>query len=132
MFYYFSRYPFDTQNCNISFTVAGSVKKLIDLREGRLDYLGPVDLTQYFVKLIAMNEISSVNEVIVTVVLGRKVLNEVLLTYVPTVMIMGIVYLTSFFKTAYFEAILTVNLTCKLEKYICPILYILFLCVILI
>ena len=81
----------------------------MDLQRGKFEYLGPTDLTQYFVKSTTMKRENNV--VSMTIVLGRKILNEVLLTYIPTTLIIGIVYLTAFFKPAYFEAILTVNLT---------------------
>ena len=67
------------------------------------------------------------NKVEVTLVLGRKVINEILLfifkrislmtfllTYTPTTLLVSIVYLTSYFKPFYFEATLTVNLTGKI------------------
>ena len=47
----------------------------------------------------------------VEIVLGRKIVNEILLTYLPTILILLIVYLTSYFKPFYFEATVTVNLT---------------------
>ena len=108
-----ARYPFDSQPCFSVFTVASSVRSLVDLQMGEFAYLGPADLTQYFVKDLAMTRNVETNEVTVKIILGRKILHEVLLTYVPTSLIIGIVYLTSYFKAAYFEAILTVNLTGK-------------------
>ena len=51
----------------------------------------------------------------INIVLGRKIMNEVLLTYLPTMLIIIIVYVTSFFKAFYFEATVTVNLTGKMK-----------------
>ena len=44
----------------------------------------------------------------------RRLTNEVLTTYLPTILLLGITYCTTFFKAFYFEAALTVNLTVML------------------
>ena len=46
--------------------------------------------------------------------LKRKVQTEMLTTYLPTLLLLVITYATTFFKPAYFEASLTVNLTIML------------------
>lgn len=48
------------------------------------------------------------------IVLKRRLMNELLTTYLPTVLILIIVYITNFFKTFFFEAVVTVNLTALL------------------
>ena len=48
------------------------------------------------------------------IVLKRRLMNEILTTYLPTVLILIIVYITNFFKTFFFEAVVTVNLTALL------------------
>ena len=45
------------------------------------------------------------------IVMNRRIINEILTTYLPTVFILGIVYATNFFKPFFFEAVVTVNLT---------------------
>ena len=75
---------------------------------------GPRDLTQYVVSDVyyeKQSENSTVSKIQVNVILGRKILNQILLTYLPTSLIVVIVFLTAFFKPFFFEAILTVNLT---------------------
>ena len=49
-----------------------------------------------------------------TVVLKRRILNELLTTYLPSFLILSIVYATNFFKDFFFEAVVTVNLTSQL------------------
>ena len=44
----------------------------------------------------------------------RRIVNELLTTYLPTVFILCIVYATNFFKPFFFEAVVTVNLTSQL------------------
>ena len=52
--------------------------------------------------------------IVLTVVLRRRIVNELLTTYLPSILIMVIVYSTNFFKEFFFEAIVTVNLTSQL------------------
>ena len=52
--------------------------------------------------------------IIMTVVLKRRILNELLTTYLPSLLILTIVYTTNFFKDFFFEAVVTVNLTSQL------------------
>ena len=46
--------------------------------------------------------------------LKRRVENELLTTYLPTLLILTIVYATNFFKPFFFEAVISVNLTALL------------------
>ena len=70
---------------------------------------GPVELMQYTVKGWSIEE--SPTGVVVTLVLGRKILNELLTTYLPTSLLIVIVHSTNYYKDFFFEAIVTVNLT---------------------
>ncbi|XP_023332771.1 glutamate-gated chloride channel subunit beta [Eurytemora carolleeae] len=45
------------------------------------------------------------------IVLKRRIMNEILTTYLPSVLILIIVYVTNYFKPFFFEAVVTVNLT---------------------
>ena len=49
-----------------------------------------------------------------TIILKRKIMNEMMTTYLPSVLLMLITYATTFFKPYFFEAALTVNLTTML------------------
>ena len=70
---------------------------------------GPVELMQYTVKGWTIEETPT--GVVVTLVLGRKILNELLTTYLPTSLLIIIVHSTNYYKDFFFEAIVTVNLT---------------------
>ena len=48
------------------------------------------------------------------IILKRRIINEILTTYLPTLLILIIVYATNFFKPFFFEAVVTVNLTALL------------------
>merc|ERR1712050_267971 len=45
------------------------------------------------------------------IVLKRRINNAILTIYLPTFLILAIVYTTNFFKDFFFEAVVTVNLT---------------------
>ncbi len=85
-----------------------------------LDYLGPLDLTQYFVRTWSMKEYkmqlsgTSSRVVRVNVTLGRRLLSVILTTYLPTILICAVSFSTNFFQHQYFEAIVAVNLTSML------------------
>ena len=78
---------------------------------------GPVELMQYTVKDWIIEETST--GVVVTLVLGRKILNELLTTYLPTSLLIIIVHSTNYYKDFFFEAIVTVNLTGDTSIYSC-------------
>ena len=48
------------------------------------------------------------------IIMKRRIINEMLTTYLPTLLILMIVYVTSFYKHFFLEAIVTVNLTALL------------------
>merc|ERR1719210_1158677 len=54
------------------------------------------------------------NRVEMLVVFRRKISNEMMTTYFPSVLLMLITYATTFFKPFFFEAALSVNLTTML------------------
>lgn len=45
------------------------------------------------------------------IILKRRITDELLTTYLPTILILTIVYTTNYFKAFFFEAVVTVNLT---------------------
>ena len=70
------------------------------------------DLTMFTITdLILVKRREQVHMVIL---LKRKIQMEILTTYLPTLLLLIITYATTFFKSVYFEASLTVNLTIML------------------
>ena len=57
------------------------------------------------------NETDPAEGIWMTVVLKRKVLSEMLSTFLPSLLLLMITFATTFFKPFFFEAALTVNLT---------------------
>ena len=98
-----------------------------------IDMLGETVLTQYIVTAwtldyqnfskqctgcLSLQSIPTAGDpnsgIVMTVVLKRRILNELLTTYLPSLLILTIVYATNFFKDFFFEAVVTVNLTSQL------------------
>ena len=73
-----------------------------------------VDMTLFIIKkwsLVADEENGGIK---MTIVLKRKIMNEMMTTYLPSVLLILITYATTFFKPYFFEAALSVNLTTML------------------
>ena len=72
------------------------------------------ELTQYDITdeyLVWRDDEDPTAGVMMVVHLKRRIMNELLTTYLPSILLMLITYATTFFKSIYFEAALTVNLT---------------------
>ena len=70
---------------------------------------GETELMQYTVKDLMIKETPT--GIDVTLVFGRKILNELLTTFLPTSLLVIIVHSTNYYKDFFFEAVVTVNLT---------------------
>ena len=105
-------YPFDSQTCSLDFKLHVTATAFVRLDTGFLDYSGPVDLTQYFVRTTAMEHYEK--GVRVKIVFGRRLLSNILTVYVPTILLNVMGHVTVYFKPFFFEAIITVNLTVML------------------
>ena len=75
---------------------------------------GETELTQYTIKGWGIEQTPT--GITVTLVLGRKILNELLTTFLPTSLLVIIVHSTNYYKDFFFEAVVTVNLTGKKTK----------------
>ena len=73
-----------------------------------------LDLTLFSVQFWSLKANEETGGVKMTIVLKRKIMNEMMTTYLPTVLLMCVTYATAFFKPYYFEAALSVNLTTML------------------
>ena len=109
-------YPFDSQTCHLDFVLDASAAAFVKLVNGTLEYWGPVELAQYFVRNTLMQEFVYRDRtgVRVLVVFGRRLLSNILTVYVPTVLLNTMGHITVYFKPFFFEAIITVNLTVML------------------
>ena len=106
-------YPFDAQTCFMVMKLGGGSEELLSLIPGLLKYLGPEELTQYYVKKYTIGETTLENAIglSVSITFGRRLLGTILTVYLPTVLLNVIGHATNFFKPFFFEAVVTVNLT---------------------
>ena len=68
--YQLAWYPFDTQTCRMILEADGN-SEFVDLNVGAIEYSGPMDLTQYFVKSTSMIKADN-GTLDVVMVLGRR------------------------------------------------------------
>ena len=76
--------------------------------------LGPTELTQYFIRstrLLKMRLSTKEEAIVMEVVLGRRLLGNFLTIFIPTFLLNIIGHATNWFKSFFFEAVVTVNLT---------------------
>ena len=97
-------YPFDIQTCSIHLVMDGVLDNYADLLPGILDFSGPKELTQYFVKNYELKKdrIQTKSAVTVSMTLGR-LLGTFLTIFFPTILLNVIGYSTNFFKSFFFE-----------------------------
>jgi len=110
-------YPFDTQICRVNLIVRKLETAVMMVTPNMLFMESETVLTQYIIKnwTLAYNNMTDPNAGIrMELVLKRRIMNAVLTVYLPTLLILTIVYATNFFKDFFFEAVVTVNLTALL------------------
>ena len=109
-------YPFDTQTCNMDIILDVISNNFATLETDILDYLGPQELSQYYVKEKSMTiaNIYGYRGIRVYMVFGRRILSNFLTVYLPTILLNTMGHVTVYFEPFYFEAIITVNLTTML------------------
>ena len=110
-------YPFDAQTCFMVMKLGGGSEELLSLTPGLLKYLGPEELTQYYVKKYSIGEtrLETAKGLSISITFGRRLLGTLLTIYLPTILLNVVGHATNFFKPFFFEAVVTVNLTCKLH-----------------
>ena len=90
-------YPFDTQKCLIDLRVKPKDESFIDLVVGFLQLARNKDLMQYMIIKYEMQPIEG-SDIVVSLALGRKVLSQMLTIYLPSALIIVVVYFTNFLK----------------------------------
>ena len=107
-------YPFDKQECSINMTTTGLDRAMMELFPKKLLMEQASDMTLYNMvewTLTYRNENVKKEGIWMTIVLRRKIMSEMLTTYLPSALLMMITFATTFFKPFFFEAALSVNLT---------------------
>ena len=103
--YQIAWYPFDQQTCNVEMLLDGVLDNYAELLPGLLEFSGPKELTQYFVKTfnIQKKKLKSKEAVVVSITLGRRLLGTFLTIFFPTILLNVIGYSTNYFKAFFFE-----------------------------
>ena len=127
-------YPFDTQICIVDLQVEEFVKNNVELLPDKMDLLTDTELTQYYLQswILDYNDpgtekryeihgmyfneqplplVAPSNGLKMEIVFKRRLTNELLTTYLPSLLLLLMSYATSYFKPFYFEAAVTVNLS---------------------
>ena len=115
--YQLNWYPFDIQNCFMKMEIKKSYSPFIQLLVDKFEYTGPQFLTQYEVRSIDMEikeNSMGLQEVLVTISLGRQLLGVLLNVIIPIIVLLIISYSTNFYKDDYFESVVAINLTTML------------------
>ena len=102
-------YPFDTQTCKIVLDLPVFEQSLVVLESHMINMDGKTKLLKYDVKKWVMENTKSGN--VIRIVFGRKILSQVLTTYLPTILLVLIIHSTNYYRDFFFEAVVTVNLT---------------------
>ena len=115
--YQLHRYPFDIQYCSIDMVVMELEKTSTMLIPGQIIMQSQEEMTMYVITTHSIQYKNASNPyegIKMQITLKRRIINELLTTYLPSVLLILITYSTTFFKPYYFEAALTVNLTTML------------------
>ena len=87
---------------------------IVRLVPNRLNMLETVDLMLYRIEKWGLDhdyENKTDHGLRMKISLKRKIISEIMTTYLPSILLLMITFATTFFKPVYFEAALTVNLT---------------------
>ena len=101
------------QICGIELAVQQLDKWTLSLQADSLAVKAETELTQYLMTSWKLGQRLE-QGVTLEVVFKRRLMNEILTTYLPSTLLILITYSTTFFREFYFEAAVTVNLTTML------------------
>ena len=112
--YKLANYPFDTQKCSMDMNVRALDMRTVQLNPNMMLMKEKTLLTMYEITAWGLDYTIPGNTnsgVKMEITLKRRIANEMMSTYLPTILLITIAFSTVYFKEFYFEAALTVNLT---------------------
>ena len=112
-------YPFDTQVCSMQYKLTNKYSDFAVLVPENLSYSGPEDLTEYEVKGYTMCKVKfgrriKYDGVEVKVTLGRPLISNILIVFIPCIILLTICHLANVFDKDYLDMVIGVNLTALL------------------
>ena len=112
--YVLQRYPFDKQKCSINMTTTKLDNPMMMLFPKKLWMEQDPDMTLYYMEewsVTYRNGNAPKEGIWMMIIIRRKIMSEMLTTYLPSALLLMITFATTFFKPFFFEAALSVNLT---------------------
>ena len=106
-----AKYPFDDQVCEAKMTAPYEEKDLVQFVLKNLNYKGPEDINEYIFLSLTHEMIDNGKEIIIKVHFGRRMMDILLTTILPTILITLVTFSTNIYNKNHFDAIATVNLT---------------------
>ena len=105
--YDMSWYPFDTQTCSMQFKMEN-----VNLFPVHLQYTGPIDLSQYFVRRVMFCSGKHPDHQTVSVIFtfGRRLMSNTLTIFVPTIILLILSHFAQLYEDN-FDLVIGVNLT---------------------
>ena len=106
-------YPFDTQECKMQFRPLKREIYFATFLRRNLTYVGPKDLTEYMVKNYIMCDVQlgRYEGIEVRIRLGRPLLSNILIVFIPCIILLLICHLVNVFDINYLDMVIGVNLT---------------------
>ncbi|XP_059095252.1 uncharacterized protein LOC131890013 isoform X2 [Tigriopus californicus] len=107
-------YPFEKQECFMEFSTLGKDSSYVSLEieEPGVQFKAPKELTQYYIVNFTAEKLS--DRVRIRIEMKRRIIETILTTYVPSLLICVICHCTVYFRDGLFKAVVTVNITCLL------------------
>ena len=115
--YHLNRYPFDVHNCAIEMILGSYDMEMVELAPSDFSMNENTELTLFRITswvLEHRNPLEPQDGLRFSLVLKRKIMNSLLTTYLPSVLLILITFATTYFKPFFFEAALSANLTIML------------------
>ena len=112
-------YPFDTQECSMQYKITNKYSDFAMLVPEKLSYAGPEDLSEYTVKgyrmcTVKLGRNTKYDGVEVKVTLGRPLISNILIVFIPCIILLIICHLANVFEKDYLDMVIGVNLTALL------------------
>ena len=109
-------YPFDTQECKMQYKIVNKYSDFAALVPENLSYVGPKDLTEYTVKgyMMCKVKIGPYDGVEVRVQLGRPLISNIMIVFIPCIILLVICHLANVFENDYLDMVIGTNLTALL------------------
>ena len=103
-------YPFDSQICTVEMY---HTEDSITINPISINYSGPTELTQHFVKSVHICSVEIRNRpgAIVEVTLGRPLFGSILTVFMPTFILIILSQMVGVFQRDYLDMVIGVNLT---------------------